>query len=270
MSRRIALPFDVFAQEWLGGLDASPNTIRSWGSAVRCHLAPFLKGTPLGAIGPDTVQAALENVQGSTKTRACVLAAARACFAHAVRLGYIQRNPAAGLRVKVRPPAVRALTPHQAGLLDEALLRMSGCSRSLRLLLATGLRVSELLSAQLGDFDHVRNQLHVRKAKTRAGERIVDVPDRVAHLVVPVLRGSVPCARTLQRALDQACHSAAVPRVTLHELRHTRITSLLLAGVPVGYVSQQAGHSSPAFTLRVYDQWVQVADQDVRRKWANA
>ena len=40
--------------------------------------------------------------------------------------------------------------------------------------------------------------------------------------------------------------------IRLHDLRHTHATVLLKAGVPVKVVSERLGHSSPAFTMSVY------------------
>ena len=41
-------------------------------------------------------------------------------------------------------------------------------------------------------------------------------------------------------------------RLRLHDLRHTHASILLKAGVPVKVVSERLGHSSPAFTMTVY------------------
>ncbi|MGN0985711.1 MAG: tyrosine-type recombinase/integrase [Candidatus Enterenecus sp.] len=41
-------------------------------------------------------------------------------------------------------------------------------------------------------------------------------------------------------------------RVTLHQLRHTYITRLILAGVPVKKVQYAAGHDDPQITLQIY------------------
>ena len=41
-------------------------------------------------------------------------------------------------------------------------------------------------------------------------------------------------------------------RIRLHDLRHAHATVLLKAGVPVKVVSERLGHSSPAFTMTVY------------------
>lgn len=43
-----------------------------------------------------------------------------------------------------------------------------------------------------------------------------------------------------------------VRRIRLHDLRHTHASVLLKAGVPVKVVSERLGHSSPAFTMTVY------------------
>ena len=43
-----------------------------------------------------------------------------------------------------------------------------------------------------------------------------------------------------------------LPRIRLHDLRHTHATLLLKEGVPVKVVSERLGHSSVAFTMQVY------------------
>jgi integrase len=69
--------------------------------------------------------------------------------------------------------------------------------------------------------------------------------------------------RSAYRALERACKRAGLvekvpgrktPRaiVTLHGLRHTAGSLMLLAGVPLSVVSAQLGHADPAITGRVY------------------
>jgi len=43
-----------------------------------------------------------------------------------------------------------------------------------------------------------------------------------------------------------------VPRLTLHELRHSHATILLREGVPVHVVAKRLGHKDPSLTLNVY------------------
>lgn len=43
-----------------------------------------------------------------------------------------------------------------------------------------------------------------------------------------------------------------LPRIRLHDLRHTHASLLLKAGIPVKVVSERLGHASVAFTMQVY------------------
>lgn len=45
---------------------------------------------------------------------------------------------------------------------------------------------------------------------------------------------------------------SGLPRIRLHDLRHTHASIALAAGVSVKVVSERLGHSTPGFTLRVY------------------
>ena len=46
--------------------------------------------------------------------------------------------------------------------------------------------------------------------------------------------------------------AAGVPKIRLHDLRHTHASLMLKAGVPVHVVSRRLGHASAALTLSVY------------------
>ena len=51
------------------------------------------------------------------------------------------------------------------------------------------------------------------------------------------------------RAVDEL---EPLPRLTVHELRHTHATLLLRDGVPVHIVAKRLGHKDPSVTLNVY------------------
>ena len=56
----------------------------------------------------------------------------------------------------------------------------------------------------------------------------------------------------LSQAFDRLVGRACVPRIRLHDLRHTHATLMLKAGVPIKVVSERLGHSTPAFTMTTY------------------
>jgi integrase len=55
---------------------------------------------------------------------------------------------------------------------------------------------------------------------------------------------------------------AALPRITLHDSRHTTLTLMEHAGVPISIVSKWAGHYDSAFTQKTY---VHASDDDLRQ-----
>lgn len=51
---------------------------------------------------------------------------------------------------------------------------------------------------------------------------------------------------------DRLVTEHGMRRIRLHDLRHTHASILLKANVPVKVVSERLDHSSPAFTMTVY------------------
>jgi integrase len=58
-----------------------------------------------------------------------------------------------------------------------------------------------------------------------------------------------------------------LPRIRLHDLRHTHGTLLIKAGVPVKVVSERLGHSSVAFTMQVYQHVLPGMQADAAEKF---
>src|SRR5439155_1349940 len=63
---------------------------------------------------------------------------------------------------------------------------------------------------------------------------------------------------------------SSLPRIRLHDLRHTHATILLKAGIPVKVVSERLGHSSPAFTMAVYQHVLPGMQADAARAFGDA
>lgn len=56
----------------------------------------------------------------------------------------------------------------------------------------------------------------------------------------------------LSRAFHSQVKKAKLPEIRLHDLRHTHASILLAAGTPIKVVSERLGHSTPEFTMKVY------------------
>ena len=89
------------------------------------------------------------------------------------------------------------------------------------------------------------------------------------HLVEDafVFSGAADCSTfwwpsNLNHSFARLRDRAGLPKsVKLHGLRHTQVTQLLDAGVPVRTVSGRVGHRNPSTTNNIYSHWVAETDE---------
>ena len=189
-----------------------------------------------------------------------------------------------------RVSAAELLTPAELGRLVAA--AAPGVYRMLlALAAATGLRSGELLALQWSDLElpqegagrvQVRRTLSWARVKgeeaavrprfyppkTQAGRRAVPLPAPLVgalqewrlrcprgelELVFPTADGGLMRrSNALRYGLWPALKRAGLRRVTMHSLRHSFASALLMSGRPITEVQHLLGHSSPAVTLKVY------------------
>ena len=154
----------------------------------------------------------------------------------------------------------------------------------------TGLREGEALALRISDADLDGGRLRVARSlayiprrgleistpKTERSRRVVPLPaDTVAELrahlarldqekkdaaelwrdsglLFPSTVGGAIFPRNLIRVFDGIVAGLAVPRLTIHGLRHTYASLALRSGLPLRDLSDRLGHYDPAFTLSVY------------------
>ena len=152
----------------------------------------------------------------------------------------------------------------------------------------TGMRRGEVLGLRWMDVDLDKARLHVRQALVSvAYELIVSTPKShrarvidLDHSTVEQLRlhhdrqlterdewgvqyqnrdlvfskenGEPLHPQTYTQAFERLVVKAGLPKIRLHDLRHTHATIALRAGVPPKVISERLGHENPAFTLKQY------------------
>lgn len=272
MRNPLTLTFAAFAQATLARRIVRPGTLADY-RRLLAYAAPRLGALRVGAIRREHVQECLVDAsqQGlGPKSVRNLLDFVRSILRDAgVRV-------ADSIRVKAPQPSIRPLGQEECSRL-RVQLEQDPDGDALLVLLGTGLRRGELLALQPDDWHPDSCQVSVTKSTggptKSGGARLVDVPDWLAAVMERAVRRSGrlfdTAPRTLGRQLDRACRAAGVPRVRVHDLRHSRITQLLLQGVPPLYVCQQAGHHSPAFTMSTYGHLVAASPRQ-RREWCNA
>jgi len=130
-------------------------------------------------------------------------------------------------------------------------------------LYATGLRLREALSLQVGDIDSKAMRIFVRAAKG-GKERYVMLSQRLLEelrqyfqqarpklwLFYGATRDDQLHPRTVQRAMQTAVERAGLSKsVTAHTLRHSFATHLLERGTNLRYIQELLGHESYKTTL---------------------
>jgi integrase len=97
-------------------------------------------------------------------------------------------------------------------------------------------------------------------------EERADAPEALqARFVFTTAEGLplVPC--TVSHWFSRAVTQAALPKLSLHGLRHTHATLLLQAGVPAKVVQERLGHSSITITMDIYSHVTPGMDADAAR-----
>jgi integrase len=221
-----------------------------------------------------------------------ILATTSAVFSHAVEAELIGRNPCKALTAKSRPKSKRKSEPRFLTAAEVARLLDGAPKSYRLLLATTvfcGLRTSEVLGLRWQDIDLENGVLHVRFGLTRATKtepaklaplktdgsiRDIDLaPNLVRELRLHKVASGhskdlqfVFCTSTgkpmyyrnvisrgLDRAADQArLNRGGVPRLGMHDLRHTAISLLIDSGADVVQVAKFAGHAKPTTTLDIY------------------
>lgn len=144
------------------------------------------------------------------------------------------------------------------------------------MLYGSGLRIGELITLTLSDFDFRRNELHIRNAKGRKDRYVT-----IAKSLYPLLKnyhatykptlyfienpmGGMYSATSIRSFLKKSCKAAGIKkRVTPHSLRHSYATHLLEQGTDLRYIQELLGHSRPETTM-VYTQVTQKSLREIK------
>ena len=139
----------------------------------------------------------------------------------------------------------------------------------------TGMRKGELLALTYEDVDFENKTITINKnfqivkkerlitdPKTPRGRRVIAVNDIVLNCIKELWSTSYKPNKTdkifylskdsLKRQLDTACKKARVPRIRVHDLRHSHASYLLSNGVNIVILSRRLGHEKVQTTLNIY------------------
>lgn len=298
--------FHEFASEWMAGRrheGLAERTLEADEWALTHHLLPMFKRHRLGEVTAEEVdrykRAKLREREEqlverplSNRSINATLATLAQVLELAVEYGHLEANSARGRRrrlptsrgsgIYLEPEQVRALLAGARALDDEDPRRRRYREALLAVLAFAGLRIGELLALQWRDVDLAQSRIHVRRSKTDAGVRTVDVQPELQELLAELKartrstgarefvfptstgredsRGNVR-KRVLLRAAELANELLEAERsdceplpaeLAPHALRRTYASWLVAEGEDPAYVMNQLGHTDPKMTLGLY------------------
>ena len=269
-----------------------PTTIRRYEQVLEHLLLPTLGREKVVQLTPSTVERALARLRSEGRSVYAIRQARsllRRALQDAVRDGLLTRNPAALVRpVPIDPPRPNVWSATEARqFLDAA--RDHWLWPLFALAVATGMRLGELLGLtwELVDLDGgslvILHQLQrvdgvwrlvppksrqsrrslpltplARQALVRQREQQEEwrqAPGWVGNawsLVFTTTIGTPLDQRNVNRVFAQLSEQARVPRIRIHDLRHTAATLALEAGADLKTVSALLGHSQLSVTADYY------------------
>lgn len=269
-----------------------PSTFSGYEAIVRNHILPKLGFVTLRQIKAEQLNVFYgylltsgHAINGGGLAAPSVIrvhAVLRRALRDAVRWDYLKENPA----TRADPPKQK-MTSHQMNTWTASELTVflqessADADKYLWLLLAmTGMRRGEVLGLRWQDLDLDQGLITVRQTVTAiGGERVFSTPKtsrgrRVVALdasTVTVLRrwraqysrdatdlifcekdGTPLFGPAVTKRFNKIVDQAELPRIRLHDLRHTHATLALQLGIHPKIVSERLGHSTVAFTLDIY------------------
>ena len=275
-------------------------------TAYECDLRQLTEfvgcARPLGEVTEDDIQSWVGEMKAAGYAGASVrrkVAVARCFFTYCVRLDLASVSPMKRLRLRFRhgDQLPRTLSSDELRRLlaavDAAACRRSTSRRQyslalrnraiVHLLLATGLRVGELISLELEDIDLAARAVRVRGKGGRERLALLESEECIASLdqhirsrsrasacgrrVFLNARGTPLSSQGVAYVLRRTAQEAGVERhITPHMFRHTAATLLMSAGVDIRLVQSYLGHRSIVTTQR----YTHVSNGLLRRSLAMA
>ncbi len=138
----------------------------------------------------------------------------------------------------------------------------------------TGMRVGEMLALTPGDIDPNKRLLSITKTYVRHDHQDMisppKTPGSIRTVAMPVFlcqeiteyiqeNGIRPQERIIPRTSDfikhhlrQGCERSGVPRIRIHDIRHSHVSLLVDQGFTAAAIAERVGHKHISTTMNVY------------------
>lgn len=233
-------------------LSSSPGTIKQY-KLILCRFREFVDKPAESVTRPDIIRYLNHMMFEKKRSRTFVsniLSIIKAFYSFMVENGYVPINPTKGINtIKTDKKAPIYLTPEEmTDLINTAIDPRDNLI--VKMLYATGVRVSELVNILKRDIDLDRNTIKV--FGKGAKERIVLIPDAMVPVLTSYCRSLSDdeklidlTIRSVERDIKVLAKRAGISKkVTPHKLRHSFATHMLQNGGNIVAIQKLLGHTS--------------------------
>lgn len=276
--------FSGFARRWLDvhvKTNCRPSQLRRYGAICKNHLVPFFGDRQLTSITPlDVEEFKADNVKKrdartgeplAPKTVNEHLGTLSSMLSAAVRWGCLHDNPCRKVaRLSVPEQDFTFYDAEQTAVfLEKAKTLEPEWFTFFLTAFRSGLRLGELFGLEWGDIDFVARRIHIQRsyhlghATLPKGKRkrwVPMCPSLVEALKTHKhLKGNLVFCRPdgshltrdiVKHPFDRITFAAGLHRIRLHDMRHSFASQLVMAGVPLKFVSEMLGHTEIKMTER--------------------
>jgi integrase len=252
---------DRFEAEHLPRLRAS--TAADYRSMMRTHVRPRLGRHKVAALrfaDIDSLHRHLTQHSGAHRANRTVALISKACSL-AVKWQWRTDNPCRGVERNQEHKRKRYLTPDELARLSKALAAHDDrdAADAIRLLLLTGARRGEVLSARWADFDLSAGTWTKPGATTKQktehvvplsapARQLLAAREHSGDFVFPGVRGGHRFG--LKSNWRRILQTAKISGLRIHDLRHSFASQLASSGASLPLIGSLLGHANPVTTHR--------------------
>lgn len=253
-----------------------PTTLDTKETMIRGKILPYFGNQSVEHITPAAIRR-WQNImmaQGYSPTYLkSIHTQASTIFNFAVKYYHLASNPCkmAGAIGKRQADEMKIWTPEEFSRFVQA-VRNKPCSWvAFHLLFWTGIRSGELLALTREDFNFKENTMSITKnyarqnqndlilsPKTPKSKRIVALPSFLTAMVHEYAE-SHPDGRLFPQTkhylfheMQRGCAISGVPKIRIHDLRHSHASFLIEKGYSPLLIAERLGHENIQTTLQIY------------------